>query len=143
MDCNEVLGFAGPYNDSELDQTTTFLIQKHLQDCASCRTRYAEDLRFERTLNASIRKTAAAADGDAELWGRVLTRAHLAKPAVAPSRWGFFLRTRAPLHWFSLAASLIMLSYFMSAGFGFRHARRVPAPPPAQTPAAADTAAPK
>ena len=71
MNCAEALKFLSPYIDSKLDPKTSFEIARHLEHCASCTARFAQ----ERGLETKITETVRAGSADPELWERVTAAA--------------------------------------------------------------------
>lgn len=120
MKCQDTIAFMGPYLDSELDPTTTFRIQAHLARCETCRERFAQEERLERRLASSLRRSPGSRAEDEQAWMRALAGCGLASATTRDGLWTFW-RKRVPLHWLTLAASLALLSFFMSAGNGLRH----------------------
>ena len=56
MRCEEVRQFLSPYIDSELDDKTTFLIGRHLDDCPECATRFRQEEELELAISQRLRR---------------------------------------------------------------------------------------
>ncbi len=72
MKCSEARRYASPYLDSDLDDTTTFDVSRHLEGCPACARWFEAQERVEKAIVASLRKTT----GDEEsVFDRALDRA--------------------------------------------------------------------
>ncbi len=54
MKCHEAQKWFSPYLDSELDQTKTFEVSQHLQNCTSCTRRFEAERRADKLMVDSL-----------------------------------------------------------------------------------------
>lgn len=109
MRCHETRVLASPYLDSELDTKTSFVIEQHLQNCASCRAWFNGAERVEARLHASLR----TGTRDAALWTHIES---LVLPSESPA-------PKKPRRWFissAIAASIALVATALLLLFGGR-----------------------
>ncbi len=82
MKCDEVQRLRDVYLDSELEAGPTLEIQRHLETCANCARRFAEEDRFEAALKASL----SQGPRTARLWEGIERSVAGADTHSAPSR---------------------------------------------------------
>lgn len=83
MRCHEVRSLGSAFADSELDAKTSFEIEQHLQNCASCARHLDTERRLDERIDAVLRHGAK----DEVLWKRIEAGLREGPPAAAKSRW--------------------------------------------------------
>jgi anti-sigma factor RsiW len=121
MNCADVIQYAGPYLDSELEAAITFQIQLHLSRCPHCRARYEREREIEHRIAQSLRASPDEQD-DEKRWAAVLQRTLPLRVMATTRKRGFWNRIDAgKIAWISLVASLVFVAALASAGLGLRH----------------------
>lgn len=83
MRCEEARQFLWPYLDSELDDSTIFLITRHLEECRECSLLFRREEEVEQEISRQLR---APSGDESDVLARVLRRALRGAGAIAGRR---------------------------------------------------------
>ncbi len=84
MKCQEARQLLSAYLDSSLDETVTFRIMRHLEECPSCSSRFSVEQRLEQAIQETLRRPSG---DEEEIVRRALVRAGIGRRLSSRRSW--------------------------------------------------------